>query len=286
MVHLLRSVYDFEVVGSERFYATVYRKGAYVGQIFLDGMKILKETKDSMELNGGIPILIPYADLVKNAKYSFNNKEFHLPKNAHVIGNFKDSIHGLVRSQEWQVDERGEDFVSLVTYVDDPGYPSKLMVKVVYRLTYLSFEANISVTNIGQIDAPIVIGAHPYFKVTHLWRLYHHSKIQMLNYPDGIFPDGKLIDYSFNDIEDPGKLNLDHSFIGGGNLKLESGLSTIKIERRNMDYFEVYNGTYAGKDSVAIEPMTGAINAFNNHIGLKILSPDKKMDCGFAITLL
>ncbi|MEM3490159.1 MAG: aldose 1-epimerase, partial [Nitrososphaerota archaeon] len=183
-------------------------------------------------------------------------------------------------------DERGEDFISLVTEVNDPGYPSRLRVKVVYRLSSQSFDANFSISNIGQTDAPIVAGAHPYFNVTHPWRLYHHSKIRMLNYPDGTFPDGKLIDYSFNDIEDPGKLNLDNSFVGGGTLKLESDFSTIIIERRNMDYFEVYNGTYAGKNSVAIEPMTGAINAFNNGIGLKILPPDETMDYGFTITIL
>lgn len=279
-------VNEFEIVGQEDFYATVYRKGAYVGQIVRNGKKILKETEDGIELKGGIPILIPYGDLVKDAKYTFQEREYHLPKNAHVVGNFKDSIHGLARSNEWKVVERDGDSISLLNEIRDPGYPSKLDVNIRYHLKNRSFDARISITNTGESDAPIVVGAHPYFRVSHPWRLYHHSKIQRLNYPDGVFPDGKLVEYSFNDNDDPGKLNIDHSFVGGGTLRLESAISTVILERRNMDYFEVYNGIYTGENSVAIEPLTGAIDAFNNGIGLQVLPSDKTLECGFTISIL
>lgn len=278
--------FDFEVVGSEEFYATVYRRGAYVGQILLGKKKVLKESVHVGDTKGGMTILIPYVDLVKDAKYNFQGKEYYLPKNAHIVGNFRDSIHGLVRLQEWRVYERGEDFISLVTEVKDPGYPSKLDAKITYRVKENSLDVTILVRNTGASDAPIVVGAHPYFRVSRPWRLYHQSKIYMLNYPDGVFPDGRLVDYSFNDIMDPWRIRLDHSFVGGGTLRLESPLSTIVLERRNMDYFEVYNGKYAGRNSVAIEPLTGAINAFNNGIGLKVLPPDKTLECGFTIKIL
>ncbi len=276
---------DYEVVGNENFFAEVYKKGAWVGQILDNGRKLFKETIEGLELHGGCPILIPYGDLVKDAKYSFSNKTYHLPKNAYSVNNFKDSIHGITRTQEWSVVERGEEYISLETEVDDTGYPSRLYVNIVYKIKERSFDTNFKVSNVGEINAPIVIGAHPYFNISHPWKLYTQKKVQMLNYPDGIFPDGKLLDYSFNEIEEPGKMSFDYSFVGGGIIRLESNKVKIIFERSNMDYFEIYNGHFAGRDSVAIEPLTGAINAFNNGIGLKILSPREKMECGFKITV-
>lgn len=276
---------DFEIVGSEDFFATIYRRGAYVGQIVKNGKKILKETEDGIDIKGGIPILVPYGDLVRNAKYTFHETEYHLPKNAHVVGNYRDSIHGLARTQEWNVKKRNDNSISIFTEINDPGYPSILGVEITYTIIEGSFAASISVVNIGEVPAPLVIGAHPYFAISGPWKLHHQDRIQMLNYPDGIFPDGKMIDYSFNDINNPEKLNLDSSFVGGGTLKLESKYSTIILERINMTYFEVYNGTFAGKNSVALEPLTGAIDAFNNGIGLKEISSGEKFECGFRITI-
>ena len=128
-------------------------------------------------------------------------------------------------------------------------------------------------------------GAHPYFLSDHQWRLYHGDTIQRLNYPDGVYPDGELVDYDFNHIDEPWRLNLDDSFVGGGILKLESKVSKIILNRNNMDYFEVYNGVHAGQNSVAIEPLSGANNAFNNGIGLKTIKSGKTMKCGFTISI-
>ncbi len=123
---------NFEILGNKDFLVNVYRRGAYIGQITFDGRKILKETEDKNELHGGMPILIPYGDLVKDARYSFKGKTYYLPKNAYSVGNVVDSIHGLVRSQNWSVVERGEDYISLITDISDPGYPTNLRVNVLF----------------------------------------------------------------------------------------------------------------------------------------------------------
>ncbi len=277
---------DFEILGNKDFLVSIYNRGAYIGQITLNGKKILKESEDNNELHGGLPILIPYGDLVKDAKYKFNGKMYYLPKNAYSVGNFTDSIHGLVRSQHWSAIERGDDYISLVTDISDPGYPSTLRVNIIYQIRGCSLSVTISLSNIGENEAPAVVGAHPYFAVDHQWKLYHSESIKKLNYIDGVYPDGTLLDYNFNDIDEPWRLNLDNSFIGGGTLKLESGASTIVLKRQNMDYFEVYNGKYAGPNSVAIEPLSGAINAFNNGIGLKIIQPKKTIKCVFTIAIV
>lgn len=276
---------DYEIIGNDYIYAEVHSKGGYVNQILVNGKKILKKADDVFNMHGGIPILIPYGDLIKDAKYKFMGKWYYLPRNAYFANNYKDSIHGFVRSKELYVNERSSDYISLEANVSDPGYPTILDVNLSYKVMKQSFDVNMKITNIGQNEAPIVAGAHPYFLVSHPWRLFHTGKIKMLNYPDGIFPDGTMLEYNFNSLENTERLNLDNTFYGGGSIKLESGLSTIILERRNMDYFEVYNGPFAGKNSVALEPLTGAINAYNNGIGLKILSPGEALECGFTISI-
>lgn len=276
---------SFEILGDDDLSARVHRLGAYISQVTCKGKEILKYSGDGYGLHGGMPILIPYGDLVRDAKYTFDGRVYHLPKNGVSVGNYKDSIHGIVRSQEWSVFDRGDDFISLRTFVDDPGYPSRLIVEVKYTVMNQKFDTAFKVHNVGRFNAPVVIGAHPYFVVNRPWTLRHSTDIEMFNYPDGVFPDGKTVQYSFNDRMDCSELTLDHTFVSGGTIIVKSSYSKVIIERRGMEYFEVYNGMYAGENSIAIEPLTGVINAFNNGIGLKKLSPDETMECGFSISI-
>jgi len=53
-----------------------------------------------------------------------------------------------------------------------------------------------------------------------------------------------------------------------------------------MPFFVLYNGKYAEGKSIAIEPLTGAPDAFNNGIGLKIIDPLKSLNTQFKIKLI
>lgn len=281
----LANMYGEEIIGSDSSFSKIQNVGAQVSQLRLKEVEIFRLSERERSLSFGLPIMIPYADLVKNAEYKFKGRVYYLPRNASAIGNINDSIHGLTRNLVWSTKARGNNHVTLEVKFRDPGYPSEMMAQVKYTISRVSFDIEIKLKNIGDRDAPFVIGAHPYFKVQQPWRLYHKYPIKKLNYPDRIFPDGTLLYYNFNEIDNPGKKKYDDSFVGGGRLKLESSHSYIFLERRNMDYFEVYNGKFAGMQSVALEPMTGAINAFNNGIGLKSLSPNQEFECGFKITV-
>lgn len=125
----------------------------------------------------------------------------------------------------------------------------------------------------------------PYFILDNHWSLYHNDKIQRLNYPGGVYSDGKLMDYNFNNINVPWKLDLGYSSVGGGILKLESKASKIILNRNNIDYFEVYNGIYAVQNSAAIEKLSGTINAFKNGIELQTTYHGKTMESEFTISI-
>ena len=85
----------------------------YVESLILDGVDILKKTVDGVKPHGGSCILIQYADIVSNARYSFNGKEYRLPKNAEYEGDYVNSMHGLVLYKTWKVIDRKDNKINL-----------------------------------------------------------------------------------------------------------------------------------------------------------------------------
>ena len=275
-----------EIIGNDVLYAEVLEKGAYVKNIYFDGKCILKESTDGEQTHGGMQLLIPYADRVQKATYNFSGKRYHLPRNSSLEGDIHSSIHGILREKICKVKERKTNKITFETDIVDTGMPSKLKVLVTYKAGESLFDTKIRVINAGKHLVPVVVGAHPYFLIRGKYTINHTDPIKKLYYPDGVFPDGSLLPAELNSFADLSTQTIDDSFHGGGALSLKSDYSHIVLTRTNMNYFEVYNGTYARPNSVALEPMTGAINAFNNKIGLKVLPRDKSLICSFRIDIL
>jgi len=58
----------------------------------------------------------------------------------------------------------------------------------------------------------------------------------------------------------------------------ELGVTSIKSD--NMKFFQVYTGV---KGAVAVEPMSGAPDAFHNGLGLVIIRPDETREFSFEV---
>jgi aldose 1-epimerase len=260
-------------------YAEVCDKGAHLSALFMDNKEILKGSSDGVATHGGSAVLIPYAGRVKAGRYSFNGRNYSLP-----LSSDGHAIHGLVLSSKWVAVSISSASVVMTTRLKHEGYPSPLELSVKYAFSSpASFQVEFVATNAGFRDAPIVIGAHPYF-FAKKWSLHHEGPVQRLLTEEKDFPNGELEDFSFN-----GKRfrdeQFDDCFVGGDELTLVADDYSLRILRFNMPYFVVYNGQYAEKVSVSIEPMTGAPDAFNNGIGLKTLKPQETFRCGFELDL-
>lgn len=253
--------------------------GAYLSSLILNGVRILKESEDGESTHGGSAILIPFANRIKDARYVFQGKEFFLPVND---GN--NSIHGLVREKIFNIVKTTDDSAVLRYDLEDSGYPSKIQILVSYHLAKYSISVDFTVINTGGRDVPIVVGAHPYFLVNGEYFIHTDEPVLMLNYTDHYFPDGnaRFFDIGKNNLSG---MNLDNSFFGGGEITLISRDLEISIYRNKMPFFVLYNGKYSSGKSIAIEPMTAAPDAYNNGIGLNIIRPGNKFECGFGIKL-
>jgi aldose 1-epimerase len=261
-------------------YAEVCDRGAHLSALFMDNKEILKGSGDGVATHGGSAVLIPYAGRVRGGRYSFNGRNYSLPVNSEGH-----AIHGLVLGSKWMAVSVSGASAIMTTQLKHDGYPSPLELSVKYSfLSPTSFGVEFEATNAGLRDAPIVVGAHPYF-FAKKWSLRHETGIQRLLTEDTHFPNGEFEDFSFNGKRFTNEQLFDDCFVGGGGLTLVADGYSLRITRFNMPYFVVYNGEYAEKVSVSIEPLSGAPDAFNNRIGLKILEPQETFRCGFELSL-
>ncbi|BBD72757.1 aldose epimerase [Sulfodiicoccus acidiphilus] len=259
--------------------ALIETRGAYLKSLTLAGKQVITPPIDGKPTHGGCAVLFPFANRVKGGLYVFAGKTFRLPTNEE--GN---AIHGLVLDTEWQIQSHTPSSISLSLRLEHRAYPTVLKTCLTYSLEQDHLDVGLSVINEGDSDGPLVVGFHPYFNVGKEWRLKHSSPLRRLNMVSH-FPDGTFQDYDFNSLEEPWKLTFDDCFVGGGTLVLVGRDLKLSISRRNMEFFQLYNGVYA-LGSVALEPMTGAPDAYNNGIGLTVIRPGEKLSCGFTLSIV
>jgi len=118
-------------------------------------------------------MLLPYANRIGGAKYTFNGTEHHLPIND--VAGLNNSLHGLLWDRTMHVASSSADdthaSVILEYTFNAPGeqpaqgYPFALKVAIEYTLTEGRFEVAVRATNldVGGWPLPFYNGWHPYF---------------------------------------------------------------------------------------------------------------------------
>lgn len=260
--------------------ARVEEKGAYLSSLVLDGVDVIKKSMDGEQTHGGSAVLIPYAGRVREAAYIFDGKMYSLPKN-----NGENSIHGFLKDIEWHITASSENDVSIECDFDNSGYPSSLHTSIKYSIGKKLLMVDATVKNTGGKSSPLLVGFHPYFLTDGKYNFRHSEGLRELNFLDQYFPDGSSEKVDFNNDPEFSAREFDNAFVGGGVLELVCTSYTLEIARNNMGYLVIYNGKYAEKNSVAVEPMTGAPDAYNNGLGLIRLSPGEVYKCGFSVSI-
>lgn len=250
--------------------------GAHVTHLSIGGIPIVKPSSDGIQTHGGVAVLLPYAGRVKNGTYSFEGRDFKLP-----TGKDGHAIHGFAKDSPWDASDRRVSSVSMEAVLRGSGYPGPLRVRIEYSVGESTFSTSCTVKNVGDGDVPVVVGFHPYF-IAYSWSIQSSSEVYRYQLADGYFPTGKKTTCS---LEGANRSEWDDCFSTAGHIKLLAGGRELLIRRKNMRYFVLYNGKYAGRNSVAIEPYSGLPDAYNNGIGLRVLSPGRSFQCGYGLRL-
>ncbi len=255
--------------------ASFDEKGAYLRELRSGNDIIIKKTFDGTETHGGAVVFFPFGNRVKNAEYKYKDVKYNLPKND---GN--NSIHGLIRNETFDY-KKTENGIEFYKNFENNSYPGRAFIKINYEMKNKSFNTYFYVKSLDR-EIPVEIGFHPYFYINGSYSIDYNKDLKMMNYMDTYFPDGTYTDMNFKN-KDLSNIILDNAFYLDNDIVLKDEKHTVKIIRYNMPYTVLYNGLYANGDSIAIEPMTGAPDAFNNGIGLINLKKDQEFKCGYSI---
>jgi aldose 1-epimerase len=259
----------------------------------IDGFESPEEMEQSTGAKGWV--MAPFANRIRNRKYSFNGKDFELDSN--FPGN--EVMHGLLSNVNYDlyktdITQNSIEAVFVCKKIRPgvfKGYPFSLDVYVKYKLVNDELYVSITGENVGDEPLPFNCGWHPYFKtsengIDHLIMTLNAAKIILLA-KDMTPIDGeeayesieKHSDFDFRISRHFDERSLKNKILDNGFCDLvidKDGYSRTSIydpkNKLEIILFQrggitlVYTGDTLPKNrrkAVAIEPMQFLTNAFN-----------------------
>jgi Galactose mutarotase and related enzymes len=258
--------------------AELNQAGAHVDRILFSGITVIKESTDGHQTHGGVAPLIPYANRLKDGKYTWDNSTFSFP-----TGTDGNSIHGFGKDKIWEIVEQHSEKVKLYVSLEDRAYPFKVSAQMQFILSDTGFAHNIKFTNNGNKSAPLAPGFHPYFNTGNRWELKFQTSPEKVIKSDEFFPSGNFVQYHKRFSK--GIHSFDTCFKYMGNVEIRGDELNFLLTPSNANYIMVYDGAYSENRSVAVEPMASGINAFNTGDDLKVLKPGESWNFGYNVEI-
>lgn len=233
-------------------------------------------------------ILFPFANRINDGQFNFNGSNYNLQCNEKQLNN---AIHGLVYNKAFLVDElkKFENHAEIKLYYEElnppTGYPFKFRVELTYKLTNEFLSLKINVINLDDKKLPFTVGWHPYFKSVDLDK----SKIQFdcikkikcnkNNIALGFEPFNSKMPLSLR------KRRFDDAFVlENPDVKFFTPKYDLVLKSSEKESFlQLY--TPMNTNAIAIEPMTGVSDSFNNKIGLKKLSSGQSYSIEWQVSI-
>jgi len=249
--------------------------------------------EDEMCSIGRGQLLLPWPNRIEDGQYEFGGTVYQTPLTEPARHN---ALHGLTRWVNWTAVEQGPDRVlmSLVLHPQE-GYPFTLELQADYRLSPSALTVRTTATNVGTQAAPYGAGHHPYLTVGMSidQALLKIPALMRLETNDRLIPTGRLLPtkgtaYDFLELRPIGSLRMDTAFAGlvpdsDGLLRVHfqapGGEPAVTLWMEPIYRFlmvytpDTIPQTSRRRQSLAVEPMTCAPNAFRSGDGLIVLQP-------------
>ncbi|MDX6746933.1 aldose 1-epimerase [Polaribacter sp. PL03] len=253
-------------------------EGGRLKGLTFNNIKVVKDLSNFEYKNSfASSILFPFANRIENGKYSFKDEKHQFNCNENGREN---ALHGLIFDKKFQFKEKdvGVNKCSVTLFYDEnkkvKGFPFTYTIFLTYTLTAKDLSLTVAIKNTDNNSFPFILGWHPYFYSDNL-------KTSSLNFKSDkkvMFNENlitkEIIEYKSDSefkIEDK---QLDDCFILNSNrIDFNTPNYQLEITSNAKDNFLQM---YTPKDLplIAIEPMTGISNSFNNKIGLQVLEPN------------
>ena len=286
------SIVCMAVAGAEM--AINPKNGADIFRLVLSGKEIIKPRRLGEAEN---PWLFPFPNRLKQGVYDFEGKKYSFEIND---GNgLQNALHGFVRAEPFSITEQGKNDQEAQVTLDYAyageldSYPFPFQMSISYRLSAQQLKVGVKLVNTGRTNMPAGLGWHPYFGLP-LGK--DKAEIQLpscreVEVDKTMIPTGKkFASTRFDAFHSLKGIDLDTCF----ELNDKGQINAVRL--RSGDDHEIrlwQDGAYGfiqiyipdDGQSIAIEPMTCGIDAFNTGEGLRILAPGEswELSCGVGL---
>lgn len=228
--------------------------------------------------------LFPWNDRISGATYRFRGREYRLVPNE----DDGSAIHGFLYKSPATVERvRAQSNLASVTLsyetAGDPGYPFQCRLTIRMELRSDSLCLSFKVRNIGRDCAPVGLGWHPYFNLGCPVDDVLLQADGALFFPadEALIPKGYLspverTEYDFRTPRKIGGQSLDIAIQSGqnGRIMVSGVLGRLSILFDTGLFRCVQLYIPPERDSIAVEPVTSAADAFNrDESGITVLEP-------------
>lgn len=282
--------------------AVVTEVAAAIRQLSLGGVDLVAGYPSDVPppLSAGV-VLVPWPNRVRDGRWVHDGVVQQLditePK-------FHNALHGLLRTTPYRLLQRSDERIELqATVFPQRGYPFHLDTRVQYTVTADGLEVRHTLRNVGAVEAPVAVGAHPYLAIggvpsdelTLTVAARTHLEVDDRLNPTGSAPvegtrwdlrDGRLV----------GELELNDCW---ADVVLQNGRSSHALAAADgrtvtlwadasCNYVQVFitrifpDGADV-RTAVAVEPMTAPADAFNSGHGLRWLDPGEEWTVSWGI---
>lgn len=233
--------------------------------------------------------LSPFACRIPGGSYAANGKNYqfrHLSPDGNVL-------HGLLFDKPFKVKEKilSDRFAAAtLEYAyrqEDEGYPFDYDCRITYQLGKDNVvKLSTSLHNLSSEKIPVMDGWHPYFSTgTPIDRcMLQFNAEALIEFNESLVPTGRMQPYSrFRSPEPLKDTALDNSFLIAADT--DGPVCTLYDPEKNINIAFSPDKHYPvlqiyippDRQSIAIENLSGAPNAFNNGMSLKWINPGEKM---------
>ncbi len=248
----------------------------------------------------GIP-LFPFPNRLAAGRYSFQGKTYQVAINEPGSGH---ALHGFLYhlTPQISIQTLTKTCAHATAVYDYPGnvegYPFPSRVEFQYKLHGESLKVEVKITNTGTRPLPVGFGWHPYYQLDErVDDLYLQTPpLMAIEIDKTNMATGKKTPYPhFEKLKKIGDLRLDNGFEITGKEPVASLKLWSEKHKRGLDIWQDagpdgMNFTQIfippGRESIAIEPMSCSINAFNSGDGLRTVEPGKSTSGTFGVRLI
>lgn len=267
-------------------------RGAAINRLRLGGIEVLDGYRDGEEILTNAWMkgmwLAPYPNRIKGGTYQWNQQTYQFPINDTINHH---SIHGFILDEKFpSLQFRKSDQQGILSFQyhhprTHPAYPFQFDLNLTAVLSRNCVELTTSFTNLESFEIPFGLGWHPYFTlgqpIDELTLTL--PSCSMIGTNAELIPFGKNYPYTtFQNGRTIGAEVLDNCFVldhptGKASFYLSNQEHRLHFWQETgpsgFNYFQIFTPHH--RNSIAIEPMSCNINAFNNGEGLLKAKPQQ-----------